>query len=106
MARTTIAALESGARSAKVETLQKLAAAMHMPMLHLQISSTTATMNLQAQQECVERFLRSPWVAAKPMTKEEIDWLRSLPAISWLDGAPSDESLFLFTEGFRRRSNA
>lgn len=102
VSRVTVADIERGTNTrAKPETLERLASALSVTVLQLKSGKPVGR---SVQRECVERFLRSAWVEAKPLSDEEIDWLRSLPAIPWCGGAPSDETLFWFVEGFRRRN--
>lgn len=99
VSRTTIATIESGQHTdVKLATVRRLAAAMS-----ISVGQLTSGTRLSRQQACVERFIKSHWTAAKPVSQQEISWLRGLPEIPWIGGEPTDETFFWILEGFRRR---
>lgn len=80
LSRSTIAAVELGKYgSSDMSTIEKIATALEVPldeMIRAQPESgPSATM--------VEEFLRSVWVDEIKPTDEEIEWLRSLPTVTW-----------------------
>lgn len=100
ISRTTIKNIELGTRAnAKLATIQALASAMGISVLQL-----TAGPQRTQQQACVERFLKSAWVKAKPVSDQDAAWLRALPEIAWLGGEPSDESFFFLLHSLRCRN--
>jgi transcriptional regulator with XRE-family HTH domain len=85
----TIANLERGEHQAAEEgTLRKIAAALHRDVADLLESDTVARGD-----DLVRSYLSSPWAAIDKPTEDELEWLRALPGIVFIDAAQSPEAV-------------
>lgn len=100
VSRVTIANIERGKfRSARLETLEKLARVLRIPVSGF----SDVDMQTSPARDLVDEFLDSPWAAALEPTNEEKAWLRSIQEIQWLGDKPSPESFHHALIALRKR---
>lgn len=101
LSRQTIAAIETGIpTTVKLSTLRALAAALGVPVETLAEPAQSA-----AAAPYVARFLQSDWAKVAKPTSGEIEWLQSLPTLTWLGDEPTDETFYHMLEALRARAS-
>lgn len=91
VSRQTIAHIELGQTIPRVDTLQELAATLHVDIHDLLIGRE---MKQGPIRSLVESFLASPYAKLAKITDDEIEWLRSLPSIDWMGAAPTEQTIY------------
>ena len=96
MSRLNLIDIERGNNAnPKQETLRHLADALGTSMDDLTAASG------RVGPEFLAEFLASPWASDIKPNEEEVEWLRSLPRITWLSAKPSNKAIAALIEARR-----
>lgn len=89
--QASLARLESGTvPSPRLPTARKLAAALGVPLTEL----FSASVGAESIEKAIREYQSLPEAAAQRATEEELDWLRRLPAMVWLDEPAAGHAIY------------